>query len=102
MGSLCYQQTRQKVLILAFVRAMRDPFHPSRTAAILALSATQGYFTLRDCATKVLPSLCALTMDPEKGVRDHVRPASLPDALIQSVLVYAFASLQKYPEFQYS
>ncbi|XP_042149601.1 N-terminal kinase-like protein [Ixodes scapularis] len=50
---------------------MRDPFHPSRMAAILALSATQGYFTLRDCASKVLPALCALTMDPEKTVRDH-------------------------------
>lgn len=66
-----HPQTRQKVLIVAFARAMRDPFHPSRMAAILALSATQGYFTLRDCASKVLPALCALTMDPEKTVRDH-------------------------------
>lgn len=66
-----HPQTRQKVLIVAFARAMRDPFHPSRMAAVLALSATQGYFTLRDCASKVLPALCALTMDPEKTVRDH-------------------------------
>ncbi|CAN7999790.1 unnamed protein product [Ixodes hexagonus] len=66
-----HPQVRQKVLIMAFARAMRDPFHPSRMAAILALSATQGYFTLRDCASKVLPALCALTMDPEKTVRDH-------------------------------
>lgn len=71
IASHLHPQTRQKVLIVAFTRAMRDPFHPSRMAAILALSATQGYFTLRDCATKVLPALCALTMDPEKTVRDH-------------------------------
>ncbi|XP_075556334.1 N-terminal kinase-like protein yata [Dermacentor variabilis] len=66
-----HPQVRQRVLIVAFTRAMRDPFHPSRMAAILALSATQGYFTLKDCATRVLPALCALTMDPEKTVRDH-------------------------------
>lgn len=71
IASHLHPQVRQKVLIVAFTRAMRDPFHPSRMAAILALSATQGYFTLKDCATKVLPALCALTMDPEKTVRDH-------------------------------
>lgn len=64
-------QTRQKVLIVAFVRSMRDPFPPARMAGILALSATQGYYTLKDCAAKVLPALCTLTVDPEKDVRDQ-------------------------------
>ncbi|XP_064483692.1 N-terminal kinase-like protein [Ornithodoros turicata] len=69
----CYldPQVRQKVLIVAFTRSMRDPFHPARMAGILALSATQGYFTIKDCAVKVLPVLCSLTMDPEKSVRDQ-------------------------------
>ncbi|KAL1447618.1 hypothetical protein MTO96_028429 [Rhipicephalus appendiculatus] len=50
IASHLHPQVRQKVLIVAFTRLL----HP-----------------LKDCATKVLPALCALTMDPEKTVRDH-------------------------------
>lgn len=67
-----HPQIRQKVLISAFIRAMRDPFPPARNAGILALAATQQYFLLNDVATRVLPALCHLTCDPEKMVRDSV------------------------------
>lgn len=50
---------------------MRDPFPPARVASILALSATQNFYSLRDTATKVMPALCHLTMDPDKSVRDQ-------------------------------
>jgi SCY1-like protein 1 len=50
---------------------MRDQFPPARIAGILALSATQNFYTLRDTATKVMPALCHLTMDPEKSVREQ-------------------------------
>ena len=33
--------------------------------------ATQNYYSLRDTAFKVLPTLCTLTVDPDKGVRDQ-------------------------------
>lgn len=70
--TLCHSiQIRQSVLIPAFLRSMRDPFSPARIAGILALSATQTYYSLRDTATKVMPALCHLTMDPEKSVRDQ-------------------------------
>uniref|UniRef100_A0A182W601 N-terminal kinase-like protein n=1 Tax=Anopheles minimus TaxID=112268 RepID=A0A182W601_9DIPT len=61
---------RQRVLVSAFIRAMRDPFPPSRVAGILALAATQQYFLLNEVAIRILPALCPLTMDPEKSVRD--------------------------------
>ncbi|PIK61493.1 putative N-terminal kinase-like protein [Apostichopus japonicus] len=64
-------QTRQKVLSSAFVRAMKDPFPPARGAGVLSMMSTLKYFSLRDTAFKVLPTLCTLTVDPDKGVRDQ-------------------------------
>lgn len=67
-----HPQIRQKVLISAFIRAMRDPFPPARNAGVLALAATQQYYLLSEVSTRILPALCHLTMDPEKSVRDSV------------------------------
>ncbi|KAL5285470.1 SCYL1 family protein [Megaselia abdita] len=65
-----HPQVRQRVLVSAFIRAMRDPFPPARVAGVLALAATQQYFLLSEIANRVLPALCSLTVDPEKSVRD--------------------------------
>ena len=65
-------QTRQNIMLPAFIRSLRDPFPPSRIAGILSLSATQNFFTLQDCTTKIMPVLCTILMDSEKQVRDHV------------------------------
>ncbi|XP_063697894.1 N-terminal kinase-like protein isoform X2 [Culicoides brevitarsis] len=65
-----HPQVRQRVLISAFIRAMRDPFPPARVAGCLALAATQQYFLLVEVANRILPALCPLTADPEKSVRD--------------------------------
>ncbi len=50
---------------------MRDPFPLARLSGIVALANTDRFYTLKDVATKVLPSLCMLTIDPEKDVRDE-------------------------------
>lgn len=65
-------QTRQNIMLPAFIRSLRDPFPPSRIAGILSLSATQNFFTLQDCSSKIMPVLCTIIMDPERQVRDHV------------------------------
>ena len=57
----------------ALLRAVKDPFPPARQAGILAMAATQNFFTLQESATRLLPTLCALTLDPEKTVRDQVQ-----------------------------
>ncbi|MFH4976625.1 hypothetical protein AB6A40_003334 [Gnathostoma spinigerum] len=69
----CYidPSQRQRILISAFTRAMKDPFPPARIAAVLSLSATQQFYSLVEVANRVLPSLCLLTCDPEKEVRDQ-------------------------------
>ncbi|KAL8928381.1 MAG: hypothetical protein Q9172_000973 [Xanthocarpia lactea] len=69
--SLGVNQTRQKVLIAAFCRSLRDPFVHARNAALLALAATSDLFNEDDCATKVLPALCPSLIDKEKLVRDQ-------------------------------
>ncbi|XP_053985975.1 N-terminal kinase-like protein [Hylaeus anthracinus] len=66
-----HPQIRQKVLIGAFIRGTRDMFPPARTASILALAATQQYFLLQEVANRILPALCPLTTDIDKGVRDN-------------------------------
>lgn len=70
MTVFLFVSVRQRVLVSAFIRAMRDPFPPARVAGILALAATQQYFLLTEIANRVLPALCSLTVDPEKSVRD--------------------------------
>lgn len=59
------------MLVVAFVRAMRDPFPPARTAGILALAATQKFYPLSEVAQRILPALCQMTVDPEQSVRDQ-------------------------------
>ncbi|ESO87716.1 hypothetical protein LOTGIDRAFT_219908 [Lottia gigantea] len=62
---------RQKILCSAFLRALKDPFPPQRQAGILAMAATQNFYNLSEIAQRLLPALCSMTMDPEKGVRDQ-------------------------------
>ena len=67
--------SRSKVLIAAFTRSLRDPFVHARNAALLALTATTDVFSEEDCATKILPALCASLIDKEKFVRDTANKA---------------------------
>lgn len=64
-------QVRQRVLVSAFMRAIKDTFPPARGAGVLALATTQQYFLLSEVANRILPALCTLTVDPDKTVREH-------------------------------
>jgi SCY1-like protein 1 len=63
--------TRASVLVAAFTRALKDPYLPSRLAALLALSATAEYFSPQDCCQKLMGPLCLVLLDNEKSVRDQ-------------------------------
>ncbi|KAK9391384.1 N-terminal kinase-like [Crotalus adamanteus] len=71
IGPYLSVSTRQNVLISAFSRATKDPFAPSRAAGVLGFAATHNFFSMKECAFKILPVLCNLTVDPEKTVRDQ-------------------------------
>ncbi|KAF5736500.1 hypothetical protein HS088_TW14G00643 [Tripterygium wilfordii] len=62
--------TRKRVLINAFtVRALRDTFSPARGAGIMALCATSSYYDVTEIATRILPNVVVLTIDPDSDVR---------------------------------
>uniref|UniRef100_A0A3B4Z3F9 N-terminal kinase-like protein n=1 Tax=Stegastes partitus TaxID=144197 RepID=A0A3B4Z3F9_9TELE len=63
--------TRQRVLISAFSRATKDPFPASRSAGVLGFAATHNFYSLTEIAARILPTLCAITVDPDKSVRDQ-------------------------------
>lgn len=83
VSSICnLDQMRQRVLTSAFSRATKDPFPASRAAGVLGFAATHHYYSLSECAMRVLPTLCPLTVDPDKNVRDQVTHLSLISVLI--------------------
>ncbi|KAL2923106.1 N-terminal kinase-like protein [Bienertia sinuspersici] len=62
--------TRKRVLINAFTaRALRDTFPPARGAGIMALCATSSYYDITEIATRILPNVVVLTIDPDSDVR---------------------------------
>lgn len=70
IASYLNEGTRKRVLINAFtVRALRDTFSPARGAGIMALCATSGYYDSTEIATRILPNVVVLTIDPDSDVR---------------------------------
>lgn len=59
----------KKVLLNAFTRALRDGFPPARVAGLKAIVATARYHGPEDAATRVLPAVGPLCVDPVHEVR---------------------------------
>ncbi|KAG9145581.1 hypothetical protein Leryth_024527 [Lithospermum erythrorhizon] len=69
--------TRRRVLINAFtVRALRDTFSPARGAGVMALCATSSYYDVTEIATRILPNLVVLTIDPDSDVQSKAFQAT--------------------------
>ena len=62
--------TREKVLIPACCRALKDPFPPGRAAGLMSLTATQQYHNAMDIATKIMPNVAPVVLDVERDVRE--------------------------------
>lgn len=61
--------TRQKLLLPAFTRALKDPFKPCRMAALQSTLKAKEYFDPRGVAANVLPVVTPQLLDPSKEVR---------------------------------
>lgn len=62
---------RKSVLVPAIGRLLKDPFAHSRVAAISALrDVGKGVLTPREYASKVLPLVTPLLLDPAQSVRE--------------------------------
>nr|ABR18428.1 unknown [Picea sitchensis] len=84
IASYLNEGTRRRVLINAFtVRALRDGFAPARAAGLMALSATSTYYDPTEIATRILPNVVVLTVDPDSDVRSKAFEAI--DLFLQSM-----------------
>ncbi|GLT88511.1 hypothetical protein SLE2022_065340 [Rubroshorea leprosula] len=87
IASCLNEGTRKRVLINAFtVRALRDTFSPARGAGIMALCATSSYYDITEIATRILPNVVVLTIDPDSDVRSKAFQAV--DQFLQIVKQY--------------
>ncbi|GMH15454.1 hypothetical protein Nepgr_017295 [Nepenthes gracilis] len=87
IASYLNEGTRRRVLINAFtVRALRDTFSPARGAGVMALCATSSYYDVTEVATRILPSIVVLTIDPDSDVRAKAFQAV--DQFLQRVRQY--------------
>lgn len=63
------ETTRQKMLLPAFVRAMKDPFTPCRNAALKSTLKAKEFFNPEGIASRVLPAITPQLLDPSPEVR---------------------------------
>lgn len=63
--------SKQKMLLPAYARAMKDPFSPCRLSALRSLMTSKSLFTDQDLAIKVMPSVMPLLLDPMTDVRQE-------------------------------
>jgi SCY1-like protein 1 len=68
LGPSLGYNTKRKVLVPAFSRALKDPFVHARVAGLMAFMATIDCFETEELATKVIPNMSFALIDKEKLV----------------------------------
>jgi SCY1-like protein 1 len=68
LGPTLGYNTKRKVLVPAFSRALKDTFVHARVAGLMAFMATIECFETEELATKVIPCMSCTLVDREKFV----------------------------------
>lgn len=63
------QAAKNKVLAAAFLRSLKDPFPPARSAGLNAILITSEYYSVKDIAARLLPAIVPLLIDGSGEVR---------------------------------
>jgi len=63
--------SKQKMLLPAYTRSMKDPFSPCRLSALESLMQSKALFDKHDLAVKVMPCVMPLLLDPMTDVRQE-------------------------------
>ncbi|PPQ93682.1 LOW QUALITY PROTEIN: hypothetical protein CVT25_012741 [Psilocybe cyanescens] len=71
LGPTLGYNTKRKVLVPAFSRALKDPFVHARVAGLMAFMASIDCFETPELASKVIPNMAFTLVDDEKLVRDQ-------------------------------
>ena len=66
LGPSLGYNTKRKVLVPAFSRALKDPFVHARVAGLMAFMASVDVFDVEEVAGKVLPNISGSMIDKEK------------------------------------
>lgn len=66
MGPTLGYNTKRKVLVPAFGRAIKDVFPHARVAGLMAFMANIDSFELEDLAMKAIPTISPALLDKEK------------------------------------
>jgi SCY1-like protein 1 len=66
LGPILGYNTKRKVLVPAFSRALKDPFIHARVAGLMAFMATIDCFEVEELAVKVIPNMSYSLVDKEK------------------------------------
>jgi SCY1-like protein 1 len=66
LGPSLGYNTKRKILVPAFTRALKDTFVHARVSGLMAFMATIDCFDPEDLATKVIPSISSALVDSEK------------------------------------
>lgn len=61
---------KSKILAGSFCRMLKDPFLPSRLAAIRSIASTANHFTAQHIAEAVMPQVAMCAIDPKAEVRE--------------------------------
>ena len=95
IAPLFSQSTRIAVLVTAFGRALKDPFVPSRLAALMALASTAEYFGPQETCGKILGTVAPSLIDKDRAVRNE---AAKTMAIFMEKVNAHIASLENDPE----
>ena len=68
LGPTLGYNTKRKVLVPAFTKALKDPFVHARVAGLMGFMATMDCFETEELASKVIPSMAFTLVDSEKLV----------------------------------
>jgi SCY1-like protein 1 len=71
LGPTLGYNTKRKVLVPAFSRALKDSFVHARVAGLMAFMATIDCFEMEELATKVIPNMSITLVDKEKFAVPH-------------------------------
>jgi SCY1-like protein 1 len=66
LGPTLGYNTKRKVLVPAFSRALKDSFIHARVAGLMAFMATIDCFEVSELASKVIPNMAFTLIDEEK------------------------------------
>jgi SCY1-like protein 1 len=65
------EMSRDKHILPAYMRSMKDTFPPARLAALQACLQSKDFFSPQDIAAKVLPAVMPILLDPMANVREE-------------------------------